>query len=71
MKPEYRIELRVYDNESGETLAREDTYLGDLDLSNSPFEMAEVCLGRLERRFPKTHAQHLAEYYPESDDDEE
>jgi hypothetical protein len=71
MKPEYRIELRLYDNESGETLAREDTCLGDPDLSSNPFEIAEVCLGSLERRFPKTHARYLSEYYSEPDDDEE
>jgi hypothetical protein len=71
MKPDYRIELRVYDNETGETIAREDTFLGEPGISANAFEMAEVCLGSLERRFPKTHARHLSEYYSEPDNDEE
>jgi len=71
MKPDYHIELRVYDNETGDTVDFEDTSLGAPDLSSSGFGMATVCLGKLERRFPKTHVQHLSTFYPETNDDEE
>lgn len=68
MTPDYRIELRVYDCVTGATVDQEDTYLGDPG-SSSRFEMADICLGSLERRFSKTHARHLSEFYADIEEE--
>ncbi len=57
MKPEYRIELRIYDKETDETVAWDETSISVGDNGSSSFEMADICLGRLERHFPQTHAR--------------
>jgi hypothetical protein len=73
MKPEYRIELRVYDSERDETVDFEDTPISLYDDGRGSFGVAETCLARLERRFANKHAENLTDnYYSEpADDDEE